>query len=55
MEPDVLGGDAGPVGTAVSILLARQDDHVLLVDRTTFPHDKACAAYLSPACPPLLA
>lgn len=46
---------AGPAGAAVSILLARQGYRVLLVDRATFPRDKPCAEYLSPACTPLLA
>lgn len=55
MEADVLVVGAGPAGTAASILLARQGYRVLLVDRATFPRDKACAEYLSPACNPLLA
>ena len=55
MELDVLVVGAGPAGAAVSILLARQGYRVLLVDRATFPRDKACAEYLSPACTPLLA
>jgi menaquinone-9 beta-reductase len=55
MEPDVLVVGAGPAGAAVSILLARQGYHVLLVDRATFPRDKACAEYLSPACTSFLA
>jgi geranylgeranyl reductase family protein len=55
MEPDVLVVGAGPAGAAISILLARQGYRVLLVDRATFPRDKACAEYLSPACTPLLA
>ena len=55
MEPDVLVVGAGPAGAAVSILLARQGYQVLLVDRATFPRDKACAEYLSPACNQLLA
>ena len=55
MEPDVLVVGAGPAGAAVSMLLARQGYRVLLVDRATFPRDKACAEYLSPACTPLLA
>lgn len=55
MEPDVLVVGAGPAGASVSILLARQGYRVLLVDRATFPRDKACAEYLSPACTPLLA
>ena len=55
MEADVLVVGAGPAGAAVSILLARQGYRVLLVDRATFPRDKACAEYLSPACNQLLA
>ena len=55
MEADVLVVGAGPAGAAVSILLARQGYRVLLVDRATFPRDKACAEYLSPACNHLLA
>jgi flavin-dependent dehydrogenase len=45
---------AGPAGTAVSILLAQQGHEVMLVDRATFPRDKPCAEYLSPACSPIL-
>lgn len=55
MEADVLVVGAGPAGAAVSILLARQGYRVLLVDRATFPRDKACAEYLSPACNQFLA
>ena len=55
MELDVLVVGAGPAGAAVSILLACRGYRVLLVERATFPRDKACAAYLSPACTPLLA
>lgn len=55
MDADVLIVGAGPAGAAASILLARQGYKVLLVDRATFPRDKACAEYLSPACTPLFA
>ena len=55
MEPDVLVVGAGPVGAAVSILLARQGYRVLLVECATCPRDKVCAESLSPACTPLLA
>lgn len=55
MEPDVLVVGAGPAGAAVSILLVRHGYRVLLVDRATFPRDKPCAEYLSPACTPILA
>jgi geranylgeranyl reductase family protein len=54
MTPDVVVVGAGPAGSAVSILLARQGYRVLLLDRATFPRDKACAEYLSPACSPIL-
>jgi len=54
MGPDVLVVGAGPAGAAVSILLARQGHCVRLLDRATFPRDKACAEYLSPACTPIL-
>ena len=55
MEPDVLVVGAGPAGAAVSMLLARQGYRVLLVDRATFPRNKAYAEYLSSACTQLLA
>ena len=54
MTPDVIVVGAGPAGSAVSILLARQGYRVLLLDRATFPRDKPCAEYLSPSCSPIL-
>lgn len=54
MDADVLVVGGGPAGAAVSILLARQGHRVILLDRATFPRDKACAEYLSPACTGLL-
>ncbi|HEY7494026.1 MAG TPA: NAD(P)/FAD-dependent oxidoreductase [Candidatus Tectomicrobia bacterium] len=54
MTPDVVVIGAGPAGAAVSIILAQQGYRVLLLDRATFPRDKPCAEYLSPACSPLL-
>lgn len=54
MNTEVLVVGAGPAGAAVSILLAQQGHEVTLVDRATFPRDKPCAEYLSPACSPIL-
>lgn len=45
---------AGPAGSATAIHLARAGLQVILVDRASFPRDKPCAEYLSPACEPLL-
>jgi len=42
----VIGG--GPAGAATAAHLARAGLTVVLVDRATFPRDKACAEYLSP-------
>jgi menaquinone-9 beta-reductase len=53
MEPDVLVVGARLAGAAVSLLLACRGYHVLLMERATFPRDKACTEYLSPACTPL--
>lgn len=46
--PDVLVVGGGPAGTATAIHAARAGLEVLLVDRATFPREKACAEYLSP-------
>jgi len=51
---DVAIVGAGPAGSASAILLARAGWRVALVDRSTFPRDKPCAEYLSPAAEPLL-
>lgn len=45
---DVLIAGAGPAGASVAIRLARAGLRVVVVDRATFPRDKACAEYLSP-------
>ncbi|MFN2315597.1 MAG: NAD(P)/FAD-dependent oxidoreductase [Gemmatimonadales bacterium] len=45
---DVLIAGAGPAGASAAIRLARAGLRVLVVDRATFPRDKACAEYLSP-------
>lgn len=46
---DALIVGAGPAGSAAAIMLARQGFRVGLVDKATFPRDKACAEYMSPA------
>jgi flavin-dependent dehydrogenase len=46
---DALVVGAGPAGSAAAILLARQGYRVGLIDKATFPRDKACAEYMSPA------
>ncbi|HEY7091763.1 MAG TPA: NAD(P)/FAD-dependent oxidoreductase [Ktedonobacterales bacterium] len=51
---DVAIVGAGPAGSASAILLARAGWRVALIDRSTFPRDKPCAEYLSPAAEPLL-
>jgi flavin-dependent dehydrogenase len=51
---DVAIVGAGPGGSASAILLARAGWRVALIDRSTFPRDKPCAEYLSPAAEPLL-
>lgn len=48
-DVDVAIVGAGPAGSASAILLARQGYRVALIDKATFPRDKACAEYLSPA------
>jgi flavin-dependent dehydrogenase len=52
---DVAVVGAGPAGSATATYLARAGLDVVLVDRATFPRDKPCAEYLSPAVEPLLA
>ena len=54
MRYDVAVVGAGPAGAASAIHLARGGQQVVVVDRSTFPRDKPCAEYLSPAAEPLL-
>jgi flavin-dependent dehydrogenase len=51
---DVASVGLGPAGAAAAIHLARAGWRVVAVDRATFPRDKPCAEYLSPAAEPLL-
>jgi flavin-dependent dehydrogenase len=52
---DVAIVGAGPAGSATAAHLARVGRRVALLDHATFPRDKPCAEYLSPAVEPLLA
>jgi flavin-dependent dehydrogenase len=52
---DVAVVGAGPAGAATATHLARAGCYVVVLDRATFPRDKPCAEYLSPAAEPLLA
>jgi len=45
---DVVVAGAGPAGSATAALLAGHGLDVVLVDRATFPRDKACSESLSP-------
>jgi len=45
---DVLVAGAGPAGSATAALLARAGYAVAVVDRATFPRDKACSEYMGP-------
>ncbi len=54
-DVDVAIVGAGPAGAAAAILLARQGYHVGLIDKASFPRDKACAEYMSPAIGDILA
>ena len=55
VEYDVLVAGAGPAGSATATLLARAGFSVLVVDRASFPRDKACAEYMSPEAVRILA
>lgn len=45
---DVLVVGAGPAGSATALLLASAGHSVVVVDRASFPRDKACSEYMSP-------
>ena len=47
-RPDVLVVGGGPAGSAAALLLATAGHSVVLVDRASFPRDKACSEYMSP-------
>ena len=45
---DVLVVGAGPAGSAAAARLSRAGCRVAVVDRASFPRDKACSEYMSP-------
>lgn len=48
MERDVIVVGAGPAGSAAAICLAKKGRDVLLLDRQSFPRDKACGDGIPP-------
>ncbi len=48
----VIGG--GPAGSATAIFLARAGYRVALLDQATFPRDKVCGEFISPAADSIL-
>ena len=50
IEPvaDVVVIGAGPAGSATALWLARNGHRVTVLDRATFPREKACSEYMSP-------
>jgi geranylgeranyl reductase family protein len=52
---DVLIAGAGPAGSGTAALLAQGGARVLLLDKATFPRDKACGEYTSPETERVLA
>ncbi|TFH64942.1 MAG: hypothetical protein E4G90_07115, partial [Gemmatimonadales bacterium] len=47
--PEVVIVGAGPAGSVLALLLAREGVEVRLLDRKTFPRGKACGEVLNPA------
>jgi flavin-dependent dehydrogenase len=47
-RPDVVIAGAGPAGSVLATLLAREGKRVLILDRATFPRPKACGESLNP-------
>jgi menaquinone-9 beta-reductase len=55
IEYDVLVAGAGPAGSVTATLLAGAGFSVVLIDRASFPRDKACSEYMSPEAVRILA
>ena len=54
MDAEVIVVGAGPSGSAVAALLAREGVRILLLDKAVAPPPKVCGEYLSPGCLPIL-
>lgn len=54
-DADVIVVGGGPAGSTTAGLLARAGFDVILIDKATFPREKACAEYVSPGAVELLA
>src|SRR5258708_4301599 len=49
-DADVIVVGAGPAGSTAAALLARSGLHTILLDRETFPRDKACGDAVPLSC-----
>jgi flavin-dependent dehydrogenase len=50
MNYDVIIIGAGPAGSAVSALLAREGMRALLLEKSRFPREKVCGEFITPDC-----
>src|SRR5215475_15435981 len=50
MNYDVIVIGAGPAGSAVSTLLAREGLRALLLEKSRFPREKLCGEFITPDC-----
>src|SRR2546426_9309702 len=50
MTYDVIIIGAGPAGSAVSTLLAREGLRALLLEKSRFPREKLCGEFITPDC-----
>jgi menaquinone-9 beta-reductase len=50
MAYDVIIIGAGPAGSAVSALLAREGMRALLLEKSRFPREKVCGEFITPDC-----
>jgi len=50
MDYDVIIIGAGPAGSAVSALLAREGMRALLLEKSRFPREKVCGEFITPDC-----